>query len=197
VTDVRYDVEELRIERLARLQTAMRRHGVDVCVLSNEPNVRSSDVRFAARPLCPKNVRGRSSSHPFHARLIFAWLTSPQKADREEGRRRRPTVRRWVIAGIGAVLITAAIGGAFAFAGNDSEGSVTGGQADRAIHAALEATGGGTANAVERDSENGGSWEVEVKKPDGAIVDVRLNADYSVLMVEGDNETPDTNDASS
>jgi hypothetical protein len=60
-----------------------------------------------------------------------------------------------------------------------------------------EATGGGTANAVERDSENGGFWEVEVKKPDGAIVDVRLNADYSVLMVEGDSETADTNDASS
>jgi hypothetical protein len=106
-------------------------------------------------------------------------------------------VRRWVIAGIGAVVITAAVGGAFAFAGNDSEGSVTGRQADRAIHAALEATGGGTANAVERDSENGGSWEVEVKKPDGAIVDVRLDSDYSVLMVEGDNETADTNDTSS
>jgi hypothetical protein len=67
------------------------------------------------------------------------------------------TVRRWVIAGIGAVVITAAVGGAIAFASNDSEGVVTGRQADRAIHAALEATGGGTANAVERDSENGGS----------------------------------------
>jgi Xaa-Pro dipeptidase len=40
VADIRYDVEALRLERLARLQTAMRRHGVEVCVLSNEPNVR-------------------------------------------------------------------------------------------------------------------------------------------------------------
>jgi Xaa-Pro dipeptidase len=40
MTDVRYDVEALRLERLARLQSAMRTHGVDVCVLSNEPNVR-------------------------------------------------------------------------------------------------------------------------------------------------------------
>lgn len=40
MTDVRYDVEDLRLERLARLQGAMRRHGVDVCVLANEPNVR-------------------------------------------------------------------------------------------------------------------------------------------------------------
>ena len=40
MTDVRYDVEDLRLERLARLQGAMRTHGVDVCVLANEPNVR-------------------------------------------------------------------------------------------------------------------------------------------------------------
>jgi Xaa-Pro dipeptidase len=40
MTDVRCDVEALRLERLARLQSAMRRHGVEVCVLSNEPNVR-------------------------------------------------------------------------------------------------------------------------------------------------------------
>jgi hypothetical protein len=107
------------------------------------------------------------------------------------------TVRRWVIAGIGAVVITAAVGGAIAFASDDPEGVVTGRQADRVIHAALEATGGGTANAVERDSENGGYWEVEITTPDGAIVDVRLNEDHSVLVVEGDNETADTNDASS
>ena len=40
MTDPGYDVEALRIERLARLQTAMRNHGVEVCVLFNEPNVR-------------------------------------------------------------------------------------------------------------------------------------------------------------
>lgn len=106
-------------------------------------------------------------------------------------------MRRWAIAGIGAVVITAAVGGAFAFASNDSEGGVTGRQADRAIHAALGATGGGTANAVERDSENGGYWEVEVTKTDGAVVDVRLSRDYSVLVIEGDNETADSSDAGS
>jgi hypothetical protein len=106
-------------------------------------------------------------------------------------------MRRWVIAGIGSVVVTAAAGGAFAFASNDSEGGVTGRQAERAIQAALEATRGGTANAVERDLENGGYWEVEVKKPNGAIVDVRLNRDYSVHLIEGDNETADPSDAGS
>ncbi len=40
MTEAGYDVEALRLERLARLQTAMRRHDVEVCVLFNEPNIR-------------------------------------------------------------------------------------------------------------------------------------------------------------
>lgn len=101
-----------------------------------------------------------------------------------------------VIATIGAVAVAGAVtGGAIAFASNDSEGGVSGPQADRVLQVALQATGGGTASAVERDGENGGVWEVEVRKPDGAIVDVRPDENYSVLMVEGDNETGDTDDA--
>src|SRR5688500_19156203 len=34
------DLERLRTGRLARLQSAMRTHDVDVCLLANEPNVR-------------------------------------------------------------------------------------------------------------------------------------------------------------
>jgi Xaa-Pro dipeptidase len=40
MSEVDYDIEALRLERVARLQEAMRRRGVDVCVLFNEPNVR-------------------------------------------------------------------------------------------------------------------------------------------------------------
>ncbi len=39
-TGERYDVEALRLERLARLQAAMHAHDVEVCLLSNEPNIR-------------------------------------------------------------------------------------------------------------------------------------------------------------
>ena len=74
-------------------------------------------------------------------------------------------MRRGVIAGVGSIVVTAAVGGAFAFASNDSEGGVTGPQAEQAINAALAATHGGTANAVERDSENGGYWEVGSRRP--------------------------------
>lgn len=61
--------------------------------------------------------------------------------------------------------------------------------------AALDATGGGTANAVERDSENGATWEVEVTKTDGNTVDVRLDESYKVVVIEGDSESGDSDDA--
>lgn len=107
-------------------------------------------------------------------------------------------MRRWVIGGIVAVAAAGTVtGGAIAFASNDGEGGVTGRQADRAVQAALEATGGGTANAVERDGEHGGVWEVEVRTTDGSVVDVRLDENYQVVVIDGDYETADTNDGSS
>lgn len=102
--------------------------------------------------------------------------------------------RRTMAASIATLVGAAGIaGGAVAFAGgSDDEGpSVTGPEADRAVAAALAATGGGKANAVERDDEKGATWEVEVTKPDGTTVDVRLGADYRVVVIDGDAEGPD------
>ena len=61
-------------------------------------------------------------------------------------------------------------------------------QAERAAAAALDATGGGRANSVERDSEAGATWEVEVTKRDGSTVDVRLDASYRVVVIEVESE---------
>jgi hypothetical protein len=93
----------------------------------------------------------------------------------------------------GAILAIAGGGAGVAAAtgGGDSEGTVSGPGADQATAAALEITHGGTANAVERDSENGATWEVEVTKPDGSTVDVRLDQNYKLVVVEGDSETQD------
>jgi len=66
--------------------------------------------------------------------------------------------------------------------------TVTGSGADKAKAAALKVTSGGTANSVERDSENGAVWEVEVTKPDGNTVDVRLDEGYGLVVVEADSE---------
>lgn len=99
-------------------------------------------------------------------------------------------MRRATKVGIGLAALVAAVGGgaAWAGAGDSGEGTETGPGADRARAAALAHLGGGTANAVERDSEGGGVWEVEVTKSDGNTVDVRLSSDYKVVGVDGDSE---------
>ena len=100
--------------------------------------------------------------------------------------------RKRTLVGAGVLLVGVAAGAGTAAAtqGDDEPGShdYTEQQAAAATRAALKATGGGHANAVERDSEDGATWEVEVTKPDGSTVDVRLDESYRVVVVEGDSE---------
>jgi hypothetical protein len=91
-----------------------------------------------------------------------------------------------------AIAALSAGGAAIATAGgDDGEKQATGPGADKAREAALAITGG-TANAVERDGENGASWEVEVTKSDGNTVDVRLDDQYQLVVIEGDSEQSDS-----
>ena len=83
---------------------------------------------------------------------------------------------------LSAVGVGAAVAGGV---GGDAREQVSGPGADRAREAAL-AHHPGTANAVERDSENGATWEVEVTGTDGKTVDVRLDENYKVVVMEGD-----------
>ena len=99
--------------------------------------------------------------------------------------------RKLMVAGVAGVIVMLGAGGAALAAGggdhgDDGDATVSGPQADRAVEAALEITGASRANSVERDSENGATWEVEVTKPDGETVDVRLDQDYHLVVVEGD-----------
>ena len=43
-------------------------------------------------------------------------------------------------------------------------------------------------NETERDGENGATYEVEVAKPDGSQVDVRLDDQFKVVVIEADGE---------
>ena len=99
-----------------------------------------------------------------------------------------------IAAGTGVVLAVAAAGVAVATGGDDdgpASHQYTQEQADAATRAALRATGGGTANSVETDSENGATYEVEVTKTDGETVDVRLDENYKVVVIEGDSDSGD------
>jgi hypothetical protein len=106
------------------------------------------------------------------------------------------TKRKLLIAGSAAVVALAGIGGGVGYAvgGDDDDEQATGPGADRARAAALTLIPGGRANAVERDSEDGATWEVEVTRPDGGTVDVRLDASYRVVTIEGDSESESDSD---
>jgi hypothetical protein len=98
-------------------------------------------------------------------------------------------------AATGGVVVLALGGAAIARATgafDDGESNLTGSQADRARAAALRITGGGHANAVERDSEDGATYEVEVTKTDGKTVDVRLDENFKVVVIDVDSESNDS-----
>jgi uncharacterized membrane protein YkoI len=89
----------------------------------------------------------------------------------------------------GAALAAGLASGAVALASGDDEGRpASTPEEQRVVAAALAETGGGHANAVERDGEKGATWEVEVTKADGTTVDVRLDAKLGVVAVDNDQE---------
>jgi hypothetical protein len=100
---------------------------------------------------------------------------------------------RRLVAGIATlVLAGGGIGvGVAASGGDDPDTQATGPGADRARAAALAHIPGGTATGVERDAEDGATWEVEVRRPDGASVDVRLDDRFAVVAVDADREDAD------
>ncbi|MDX6423618.1 MAG: hypothetical protein QOI67_1089 [Gaiellaceae bacterium] len=105
-----------------------------------------------------------------------------------------------ILAGLAALTALAlggsAIAGATSGGGSsdgENEAQLSSSDAAKAGAAALRATGGGTVQASERDNEKGATFEVEVRKPDGSVVDVRLDSSYGVIAVDDDSETNDDN----
>lgn len=102
-------------------------------------------------------------------------------------------------AAAGAALVLG--GTAIAFAATDGFASgeespgeseeathVTGSELDQASAAALEAAGGGTVVEAETGDDGRSAYEVEVRLDSGATVEVRLDADFGVIGVDGDDD---------
>jgi hypothetical protein len=97
--------------------------------------------------------------------------------------------RRKVITGTAVLALAAGGAGAAVAVGSGHEDNGAHGPgANKAKAAAVGLYPGGHANAVERDSEDGATWEVEVRKPDGSTVDVRLDQSYKLVVAEPDGE---------
>lgn len=95
-------------------------------------------------------------------------------------------LHRKLVVGTGAALALAAGGTGVAVAvsnsGDDGSGKpVPAAAAAHAKAAALKVTGGGTVTALELDGEHGATYEVELTKPDGRSVDVRLDASFALV----------------
>ena len=95
---------------------------------------------------------------------------------------------RWIAA---AGLAVALVGGAAAAAagGDDSDQELTGATRDRAVAAALAATGGGTVTETEA-GDDGAAYGVEVRLPDGRQVEVNLDNAFKVIAQGPDEDTP-------
>jgi uncharacterized membrane protein YkoI len=96
--------------------------------------------------------------------------------------------RKYVIVGSSVLALAAAGAGTAIATSGDDEGGATGSGADQATAAAVKIYPGSHANSVERDSENGATWEVEVQKQDGSTIDVRLDQSYQLVVAEADSE---------
>lgn len=67
----------------------------------------------------------------------------------------------------------------------DSDAPLTGSDLERATASALQHTGGGTVVDSEV-GDDGAAYGIEVRQPDGAVVEVNLDADFTVIGSEGD-----------
>ena len=108
------------------------------------------------------------------------------------------SAKRRTIAAVGvAVAIGAvALGAAGASGRNDDEDVLaTGPAADRAARVALARFPDARVAAVERDSDGGPPWEVEVTRPNGTTVDVDLDSSYRIVAVDEDRGPDDTESA--
>ena len=95
-------------------------------------------------------------------------------------------LHRKLVVSVGAGLALAAGGTGVAVAvsngGDDGGGKpVPAAAAAQAQAAALKVTGGGTVTALELDNEHGATYEVELTKPDGRSVDVRLDDAFALV----------------
>lgn len=97
---------------------------------------------------------------------------------------------RWIAAG--AVALAAAGGGA-AIANGGDDAPITGAALDRAVAAAVDATGGGIVIDTEIGDDDA-AYSVEVRLDDGTQVEVNLDGDFAVIGRSADDDSPGERD---
>jgi uncharacterized membrane protein YkoI len=100
---------------------------------------------------------------------------------------------RWIVgAGLAAAMAGGLVAAAVATDGDDDQ-ELTGATRDRAVAAALAATGGGTVLETEA-GDDGAAYGVEVRLDDGRQVEVNLDESFRVVNQEPDEDAPGEDD---
>jgi hypothetical protein len=100
----------------------------------------------------------------------------------------------------GGALVVAVIGGGtgMALAGSNEEsddgGPLSGSTYDRAVAAALDATGSGTVSEAEY-ADDGGTYSVEIVVDSGRHIEVKLDDNFHVIDQVKDDDGPNDADA--
>jgi uncharacterized membrane protein YkoI len=95
----------------------------------------------------------------------------------------------------GAAVALAALGGtgAAVASGGDNDKPLTGSALEQATAAALEYTGGGTVIETET-GDDGAAYGVEIRLDDGSVVEVNLDASFTVTGDSPDEDGPNDQD---
>ena len=93
--------------------------------------------------------------------------------------------RKIILAGV--VVTLAAVGTGIGFAASGDDKSLQGKTLERASEAALDHLGEGT--VVDSESgDDGATYEVEVRRDDGSVVEIGLDENFDVLTTERDDD---------
>lgn len=94
---------------------------------------------------------------------------------------------RWIGGAATAAILAGGAGVAIAASNDDAESPLTGTTLERATEAALQHTGGGTVLETET-GDDGAAYEVEIRTPDGEVVEVHLDHNFKVTGDEADDD---------
>jgi uncharacterized membrane protein YkoI len=95
--------------------------------------------------------------------------------------------RSTIAAAIAALALIGTGAGVVLASGGDDDRPLRGTTLDKASAAALEHVGGGTVIETEV-GDDGAAYGVEIRKDDGAVVEVNLDANFDVIGSEPDED---------
>lgn len=91
---------------------------------------------------------------------------------------------RWIALALAVVAVAAGAG--IVIANGQDEEPLTGTDLERATEAALAHTGGGT--VIESEiGDDGAAYGIEIRRDDGSVVEVNLDASFAVIGSETDD----------